>query len=249
MRLFLLPETYTGGSSLILGGKDFHYLIRVLRYKKGTEFSGRDTQGNLFILKILKIFENSCNLKVKKSENDFKELPEIIIYQCVCKGRKMDQIIRQATETGVSEIIPVASDFSVSKMDSEKSAKIDRWNNIIREAVQQSGSLVNTKIGKSVIIDKLVEINSSAGDLGLFFHQKVLDSGSLHEYLNSGTGKIYLVVGPEGGLSDRETGILLNKGFKSIYFKTNILRAETAAIYGISAVQTILLESNNWVLK
>jgi 16S rRNA (uracil1498-N3)-methyltransferase len=249
MRLFLLPETFAGDSSLVLEGNDYHYLIRVLRYKKGHEFSGRDSQGNLFDLKILEIFDNRCNLCVKKSENVYTQLPEIILYQCVCKGKKMDQIIRQATEAGVSEIIPVVSDFSVSKIDTEKSAKIDRWNKIVREAVQQSGSRVNTKIGKSATIDKLVEISSSAGDLGLFFHQEVLDSGTLHGYLNSGSGKIYLVGGPEGGLSDRETEILFRKNFKSIYLKTNVLRAETAAIYGISAVQTILLESENWVLK
>jgi len=244
-----MPETYNGESSLVLADNDYHYLVRVLRYKKGYEFSGRDLKGNLFDLKISDILDDRCILDVKMSEKDYTRLPEIVLYQCVCKGKKMDQIIRQATETGVSEIIPVVSDFSVSKIDTEKSAKIDRWNKIVREAVQQSGSRVNTKIGKSVTIDKLVEITGSSGDLGLFFHQEVLDSGSLHGYLNSVSGKIYLVVGPEGGLSDRETEILFRKKFKSIYLKTNVLRAETAAVYGISAVQTILLESENWVLK
>ncbi|MCK5672093.1 MAG: RNA methyltransferase, partial [Spirochaetales bacterium] len=123
------------------------------------------------------------------------------------------------------------------------------WNKIVREAVQQSGSRVNTGIGKSVTIDELAAVDSSAGDIGLFFHQEVLDSGSLHGYLKSEFEKIFLVVGPEGGLSNRETEILFGKNFNSIYLKTNILRAETAALYGISAVQTILLESENWVLN
>ncbi len=244
-----MPNTYNGESSLILVEKDYHYLVRVLRYKKGYEFSGRDIKGNLFDLKILDIMDDRCILDVKMSEKDFTSLPEIVLYQCICKGKKMDQIIRQATETGISEIIPVESDFSVSKIDIEKPAKIERWNKIVREAVQQSGSRVNTGIGKSVTIDELAAVDSSAGDIGLFFHQEVLDSGSLHGYLKSEFEKIFLVVGPEGGLSNRETEILFGKNFNSIYLKTNILRAETAALYGISAVQTILLESENWVLK
>ena len=244
-----MPNTYNGESSLILVEKDYHYLVRVLRYKKGYEFSGRDIKGNLFDLKILDIMDDRCILDVKMSEKDFTSLPEIVLYQCICKGKKMDQIIRQATETGISEIIPVESDFSVSKIDIEKPAKIERWNKIVREAVQQSGSRVNTGIGKSVTIDELAAVDSSAGDIGLFFHQEVLDSGSLHGYLKSEFEKIFLVVGPEGGLSNRETEILFGKNFNSIYLKTNILRAETAALYGISAVQTILLESENWVLN
>ncbi len=244
-----MPDTYKGDSSLVLVGNDYHYLIRVLRYKKGSGFSGRDSKGNIFDLKISDISDDRCFLDVKKSGKEYIELPEIVLYQCVCKGKKMDQIIRQATEAGVLKIIPVVSDFSVSRYDFEKPAKTDRWNKIVREAVQQSGSMVNTNIGETAAIDGLDEIDASIGDIGLFFHQEVLDSGSLHEYLSSGLGKVFLVVGPEGGLSDRETDILFEKKFKSIYLKTNVLRAETAALYGISAVQTILLESENWVLK
>jgi len=249
MRLFLLPDTYTGKSSLILRGDDYHYLVRVLRYKKGYEFSGRDSKGIFFDLKITDITENGCILDVKESTTESIELPEIVLYQCVCKGKKMDQIIRQATEAGVSKIIPVVSDFSVSRIDTEKPAKMERWNKIIREAIQQSGSRVNTIIENPVTIDEFSEIDDTIGDIGLFFHQEALDPGSLHGYLSSDSKVVSLVIGPEGGLSHRETEILLGKKFKSVYLKTNVLRAETAALYGISSVQTILLESGNWVLK
>lgn len=244
-----MPDTYSGVSPLVLVEDDYHYLVRVLRYKKGYEFSGRDSKGDFFNLKITDITENSCIIDVKESLTEVIKLPEIVLYQCVCKGKKMDQIIRQATEAGVSEIIPVVSDFSVSRIDTEKSAKIERWNKIVKEAIQQSGSGVNTLIGKPVTIDKLLEIDGSVGDIGLFFHQEVLDPGSLHGYLSSESRIVSLVIGPEGGLSSRETEILFEKKFKSVYLKTNVLRAETAALYGISSVQTILLESENWVLK
>jgi len=247
-----MPDSFEGGKSLDLVKKDYHYLIRVLRYKKGYKFLGRDSKSNIYNLRIKDITEDRCILEVEKSMDDYPRLPEIVLYQCVCKGKKMDQIIRQATEAGVSKIVPVVSDFSVSKIDTENYGKKDRWKKIIREAVQQSGSLVNTTIENPVTIDdisKIEKFDNVEERIGFFFHQEVLDSGSLHGYLSSGPGKVFLVVGPEGGLSDRETDILFEKKFNSVYLKTNILRAETAALYVIGAVQTILLESENWILK
>ena len=252
MRLFLIPEFYKGGSILELTGNDYHYLIRVLRYKKGFEFSGRDDKGNFFDLTIKEIFDDRCILEVKESVVEQVKLPEIILYQCVCKGKKMDRIIRQSTEAGVYSIIPVVSDHSVSRLDTEKSGKINRWRKIIREAIQQSGSRVNTQIGSPVTIDELAGINESAcisGAIGLFFHQEALDHGTLHGYLSSQPMRISLVIGPEGGLSDREIEVLYNNNYKSVHLKTNVLRAETATLYAVSAVQTILLESENWVLR
>jgi len=247
-----MPDSFKGGKSLDLVKKDYHYFVRVLRYKKGYKFLGRDSNSNIYNLRIKDITEDLCILEVEKSIGDYPRLPEIILYQCVCKGKKMDQIIRQATEAGVSKIVPVVSDFSVSKIDTENNGKKDRWNKIIREAVQQSGSMVNTTIENPVTIDDISKIEKSdtaEEGIGFFFHQEVLNSGSLHGYLSSDPSKVFLVVGPEGGLSDRETDLLFDKKFKSVYLKTNILRAETAALYVIGAVQTILLESENWILK
>ena len=252
MRLFLIPESYNGGSLLELKENYYHYLIRVLRYKIGDKFPGRDKRGNIFDLKVKDVFDDKCILEVTKSEMEYTELPEIILYQCVCKGRKMDQIIRQATEAGVVRIIPVVSDFSVSGMDTKKTGKMDRWYKIIREAIQQSGSRVNTQIEASVTIDELVGIDESAcinGGIGLFFHQEALDHSTLHGYLDSNPESISLVIGPEGGLSDREVEVLYSKNYKSVYLKTNVLRAETAALYAVSVVQTILMESGNWTLR
>ena len=248
MRLFLLPELYNGENIFELTGNDYHYLVRVLRYKKGHEFSGRDNKGNFFDLTLQEIFEDRCLLKAVKTVVDQIKLPEIIIYQCVCKGKKMDQIIRQTTEVGVFRIIPVVSDFSVARIDTDKHSKMDRWRKIIREAIQQSGSRITTQIGNPISIDE-IEILSKNEEIGLFFHQEVLDNSKLHGYLGTDTERISLVIGPEGGLSDREIDILYNKHYKSVNLKTNVLRAETATLYAVSAVQTILLESENWMLR
>ncbi len=249
MRLYLIPDSYDDSGELVLTGSQFHYIVHVLRYRRGSEFEGRDKSGRGYKLRVKEIYEKSSVLEVKGFGSKSSELPEIVLYQCVCKGRKMDQIIRQASETGVTRIVPVVSDFSVVKTDSGNSGKTERWTRIVKEAIQQSGSMVNTLIDAPVTIDDLPVIDSGTG-IGMFFHQESTESPvSLHEYLSTGSSRISIVIGSEGGLSDREIEILYRYKYKPVYLKTNILRAETAAIYAVSAVQTILLESENWRLK
>ncbi len=249
MRLYLIPDSYDNSGQLILTGDQYHYLVRVLRYRIGFEFEGRDNYGRRFKLRVKELYGDRSVLTVESIISDKPELPDLVLYQCVCKGRKMDQIIRQASETGVARIVPVISDFSVAKIDDKNSGKSERWRKIIKEAIQQSGSMINTYLEVPVAIDNIPGIDDQ-DKLGLFFHQESSVSPvSLHKYLNIQPRQISIVVGSEGGLSDREIEILYKYNYNPVYLKTNILRAETAALYAVSAVQTILLESENWTLK
>jgi 16S rRNA (uracil1498-N3)-methyltransferase len=65
----------------------------------------------------------------------------------------------------------------------------------------------------------------------------------------NGVGLAALAIGPEGGMSARELDLLASAGFSCVHFRTNILRAETAAIYALAAVQSALTESEKWQLK
>jgi 16S rRNA (uracil1498-N3)-methyltransferase len=85
-------------------------------------------------------------------------------------------------------------------------------------------------------------------ETSIFFHQNTIENKSLHLYLFSATGKINIILGPEGGFSDNEVRFMMEKEFLPAYLGQNILRAETAAIYGIAAIKTILLEKEKWVL-
>ena len=58
-----------------------------------------------------------------------------------------------------------------------------------------------------------------------------------------------MVVGAEGGISPEEINELQDNGFIPIHFDTNILRCETAALYGVAAVQTVLGEKDLWLFK
>lgn len=259
MRLFLLPKTFNNETSITLTGKDYNYIVNVLRLKKGQQISARDRNGNTYTLEILQSTGSSCTLSCQKSEKaeEFTDtLPQdrpqvpIVLYQCLPKGRKTDEIIKRATEIGVQRIVLVKSKNCVSDYSGKEESKLSRYDSIITEAVQQSGSTVPTQAEGVIDISKVPEhfeqfcrSNNTQG-LGLLFHQAKLkeDQLSLVKTLKGFNGSIAIVIGSEGGFTENECRDLLDKGFKSVLLKTNILRCETASIYAMSAVQTLVEE-------
>lgn len=255
MRLFLLPKSFNGETSLTLTGKEYNYLVRALRLKEGHKIMGRDAKGGLWELTIAHIDKNSCILTAEASNKAIeytdalpqeKPLKPIILYQCIPKGRKLDDIIKKATETGVQAIVLVNSENCVANIKGKEKTKLARFDAIIKEAIQQSGSVIPT------IVDGPIELKDIPKDLrerakgnntlGLVLHQCKLkkEQSNLISTVKNFNGTTALLVGAEGGLTDKECHLLLDAGFKAILLKTNILRCETASIYAIGAIQTLL---------
>lgn len=258
MRLFLLPPTFKGEPTLELSGKDFNYLIHALRLKEGQEIMGRDRNGKLWDLRITGIRKSSCILSAsaaQSAQSKTDALPEerplkpIILYQCLPKGRKADDIIKKATEAGVRDIVLVRSRNCVASLEGKEETRLSRYDALVAEAIQQSGSMVPTKVHGVIDISAVAEDfrSRSCGmeSLGLVLHQTRLSESQsdLFSCVRSFNGCTALVVGPEGGLEEEECMMLLDAGFKAVLLKTNILRCETASIYAIGAVQTILESS------
>jgi 16S rRNA (uracil1498-N3)-methyltransferase len=83
-------------------------------------------------------------------------------------------------------------------------------------------------------------------EIRLFFHQDREGADTLHGCLSKSVKIVTLVVGPEGGLSAEEVELLRSKSFVPITVGHTVLRTETAALYAIAAVQTIIHERNAW---
>lgn len=207
-------------------------------------------------------FQNSQSLK-----NDFHAKPseqnsllEIWLFMFVAKPQKMEQILRQATECGVKKIVPVIGEFcqkgSVESAKKHFNANDERLKKIITEARQQSGSPVNTEFTNCINVKELEDFylkNELKNDenLTVVLYEQTAFSQSFFSAIKNveKLKKICLVVGAEGGISPNEIEIMKNLGFKIIHFDTNILRCETAALYGIAAIQSAVQESKLWQLK
>jgi len=245
MKHFFLADDLLGSDEIIFTNDDYHYLKNVLRLKQGSTLTAIDNKGRLYQLTITKELAGKLAAHycfIKQADNDKQD---IVLYQGLLKGSKLDSIVRQVTEAGVTSIVPVISRYTIVKMDGkDEGNKVERWRRIAREAVQQSGRVSLPEIGNPVALQSLKGIEGTT----FFFHQEPVAGKSLHQYLFDCSEKINILIGPEGGFAQEEISWLLASGFLPVFLGDTVLRADTAAIYAIAAIKTILLEKKDWRL-
>jgi len=261
VKQFLLSKEPDSDGNIQVDGDDYHYLVRVRRLATGEFFTARLPDGGETQIQIKTITRDLLTGKCvydidskvpSQGREDAVSIPPIILFQSLPKGDKMDLIVRQAAEGGITEIVPFVSEFSVAKKISAESQKFTRWDKIIKEARQQSGSRISTSLHKPLTINELFEFWNELkndGALGILFHHQGLEQESLHRYLYNVPKTAVLAVGPEGGFSDKEAALFLENGFKPLTIGDSILRTETAALYCAAAIRVLLLEKNTWELK
>ncbi len=254
MRVYRLPSTFQGEEEVKLEGKDAHYVTTVLRLKAGSHLLAQDRQGTRYQAVIIVATPSSCTLKlavVSKEIIATDALPSyegsftpLVLLQCLLKGKKEEQVVRQATEIGVGEIALISSKHCMVHLDKKNpKARFARLDAQITEAIQQSGSAVPTTLHDTII--DLRTLPAWWNDRGpiLFFHQSTRTaSKDLSTYAQSFDPQkpLAILIGPEGGFSEEECTLLEDAGALPVLLKSNILRSETAAIYALSSLQELL---------
>ena len=288
MKRFVLSFPPSPEGMIRLYESDFHYLVHVRRLRAGMNFDAVLPDGTETRVRILSTVDNiligECLTPghVPSEQVPFgkrpSSIPPIALFRGLPKGNKMDLIVRQAAEGGVSLVAPFGSEYSAvrltntsaepDRVPSEHVLKVKRWERIVREARQQSGSAVETVVRPPVGFDTLLEYWESLKKeyrrpLGILFHQEPLETptgqseasekrgsplakGTFHDYLGEESDFVAMAVGPEGGFSPREVLRFLAAGFNPLLMGNTILRTETAALYGTAAIRIILLESESW---
>jgi 16S rRNA (uracil1498-N3)-methyltransferase len=272
MKQFLLPEPPDRDGLVRISGEDFHYLAHVRRLRAGDRFNARlpgpggsSVPGDLVTLELRSLGQGVLRAAVTgRVPNPASGLPPILLFQALPKGPKMDLIVRQAAEGGLSEVVPFRAERSVTGDLGDGGEKSRRWGRIIREALQQSGSPTPTSLRPLLDEDGLFayweELKAAySRALGILLHQdpvEVEESGdgalaepSLHRYLSTVPEILALAVGPEGGFSPAEVSRFMAAGFKVLTIGNTVLRTETAALYGAAALRIILLERGSWIQK
>lgn len=295
MRQFLCDSFPDGSGKLVVTGKNYRYLVKVLRFSEGEELDARLPDGKLvrfyvervqpqLMSAVLRLVDGAdgCSgttqgVQAFEVQEIADRMPELWLFQFLPKPQKMDLIVRQATECGVRYIVPIAGEYSLKN---DSSGRKERWERIIREARQQSGSAVATEIKEVLSVRAAAELwteiaasrcetapvdvasRSSADSTGNVDAVSPSESAAnrsmcktvaflLDENPSAGKSSLAradkaevsaaaLAVGCEGGISEEERSVLLEAGFMPLHFTTNILRAETASLYGIAVIQQFL---------
>ena len=215
-------------NNLILSSGDIYHIKKVMR--------------NSILDKIEVVYDNVTYLCEIESLDNFKinileEIREdkkldcdIILGVALIKEQKQDLVLQKATELGVDTIVPINMERCVVKLDDKKFLKKkERWQSICKEASEQSKR--NT-IPKILDIKNIDELGSIDCDNKIVLSTKK-NKKLLNNYLQNklSCAKMFIVVGPEGGITDKEEEYLNEIGFESISLGSRIMRAETASIY------------------
>lgn len=158
--------------------------------------------------------------------------------QAIPKGEKMDGIVRDATELGVTRIVPVETAFTVVKLAGPKrEARRQRWERIAQEAARQCGRSDAPVVQGMASWDEGLE---AAGATGFCLYEKA--SAPLGLPLRKaleGDGALAFVAGSEGGLSEEEVATAVSKGFLVVSLGPFVLRAETVAAATLGALRVL----------
>ena len=220
----------------ILDTSDLHHISNVMRMKDG-DFVEVVFDKALYRCKV--VIENGISI-IYDSILDGNDDPiDIVLIVPVLKEQKMDLVLQKATELGATRIIPIITERCIVKLNDKESKKLDRWSRIVKEASEQC-----KRISVPIIdnVHTISDLNFSDGvKLVCSTRENEKNIKNVMHNLN-GCAKMYIVVGPEGGLSIDEENKLNDLGFVSITLGKRIMRVETVHMFVLSILNYELME-------
>jgi 16S rRNA (uracil1498-N3)-methyltransferase len=233
-RLFI--ERDLDSSTLELDQPEAHYLGHVLRLKRGDRlvvFNGRGAERDATVDVLQR---HGATLTLGTSRAALPDSPlELTLIQALPKADAMDLIVQKITELGVRTLVPVYTDFSVVKLDAERSERrVEHWRKIARSACEQCGRHRPPHIEPPAALATALEALPAGPDrLAL----QPFASRTLAEQAAPAHGLV-VAVGPEGGFGAADRQRLDAAQFVPVALGPRVLRAETAAMAVCAVVQS-----------
>lgn len=241
MQKFLINGQDKQTGTVFLTARDAKHISKVLRMKPGDTIDLTDGRGTDFKGVILGIEKDIVRIEIRDGMDSATESPvNITVFQGMLKDGKMDTLVRHLTELGITELVPLKCERAVAVPADQKAARrIQRWETISKEALKQCRRSATPHIGLPVSID---EVAKRAPDFDLkiaFWENADLSSKELYRYKDKPVQKIAVMIGPEGGFSEKEMERLQQAGFTPYLMGPRILRAETGAMAACTLLQHI----------
>lgn len=227
MNRFFVEPAVVAGPEVRLDGDIAHQLGRVLRLEAGDRILLLDGLGAEYEVELTAVLrhgkgDTATGQTVEKRPAPNEPRLQVTLYQALLKGEKFDVVLQKGTEVGVSRFVPILTERCVGQ-----AARPDRWKKIIREAAEQSRrgklpGLVERPLKLAEALDRI----KSAGQTAFMAweEEQVL---SFHQ-LPTGLTELGILIGPEGGFSQREAEQAQAAGAQTVSLGKRILRAETA---------------------
>lgn len=238
MPRFYCPPPLPPGGTFELPPEAAHHAARVLRLREGDRVEMFDGLGNGCSGVIAELGGRRVVVGGITAGSVDRESPlRVMLAQALSSSEKMDWVVQKATELGVAEIQPLATERSVARLAAERAAKrIEHWRQVAISACEQCGRNLLPEIHAPLdVMVWLQQMKELPGTKLILLPQ---GAASLHAQARP-QGKAVLLIGAEGGFTQAESDSALHCGFTPIRLGARVLRTETAAVAGLAALQTL----------
>jgi 16S rRNA (uracil1498-N3)-methyltransferase len=239
MRFFFIDPEELARPVVIITGQEARHMGKVLRLKPGMRVGLSDGCGLQGEARIAKMTREQVELAVLRRYPAPRE-PRValVVAQALLKDQKMDLLVRQLTELGMTGWRPFVSERSVPQPDARRqAARSERWTRIAREAVKQCR---RGRVPAMEPVGRFEDVLTYGRDFGtriLFWEEAREPLPGMPADEADGDRQVLMVVGPEGGFTGEEAAAARRAGFRLASLGPRILRAETAAVAACSLVQ------------
>ena len=235
MLTLFFTDQINNGSTQILDKDEAHHAIKVLRLKLGEVIKISDGVKKWVSGPIIEISKKELTISVSEKGEFEEKFPEIVLVQAVTKSDRNKEMLELVVEAGVDRIIPWQAERSISKWQSDSAQK---WEITIKEACKQARQIRLPKLMPMLTTAGVVQLLSKDAQ-AIVFHESAAEKFAQLQLTDS-LKSIFLVIGPEGGISPSELSIFENGGGKIFRLGETVLRSAHAGFAAISAVQTKL---------
>lgn len=237
MHRFFLTETKFVVGEIVDLAPIARQLHSVLRLQTGAQIVLVDGLGNYFLVELQQIArDRTLGLVLQQQPVTSEPVVQLTLYQCSLKADKFEWILQKGTELGVVRFVPVISERSIVRPAEALLKKYERWQSILREAAEQCG---RGRIPNLVPPVRWSDAIQQATGLRLLpWEERAGHSNSLQQCLSDHPqiNQVNLLIGPEGGVTGDEVKLAERAGWQVVSLGPRILRAETAALAGITLI-------------
>lgn len=223
------------GQQVRLPGGPTQHLLGVLRLAAGAELVLFNGDGVDYRARLLDADRRGASVAVEAA-GEVEPAPPLTLRLGIgiSKGERLEFALQKAVELGVAEIQPLFTERTVVRLDGERLAKrAQHWQGILIAACEQSGRRRLPRLAPAARLADWLGQHQPGGLLLDPRAERALSD------LPPPCGPLTLLVGPEGGLSERERTAARTHGFTGVRLGPRILRTETAPLAALAAIQAL----------
>ncbi|HUJ79920.1 MAG TPA: RsmE family RNA methyltransferase [Nitrospiria bacterium] len=237
MPVYFVDESAVRPPVITIRGQLARHLAGALRMQPGEQCWFVDPLERRYHSELTAVSPDRITATILREEPPAPPLRPVTLAQAILKGHRMDWLLQKASELGATRIVPLVTERTIVRPRRERwPAQLDRWRTILLEAAQQSGR------NRPPELSQASDLRTALADVSPDSARFILSEHDHHALFGRAVTTLpedqplFVVVGPEGGLSRDEVSFAETMGARAVSLGRLTLRAETAALAALALI-------------